>query len=245
MGLFNFFNKNKENTGSGDVSNTDAISKINLRKETVNKICLEKKELTDLTSRVAVALDFSGSMEDDYKQGLVQDIVERVLPIAMKFDDDGEADVYLFSNSVYKAGTVNINNILGFIDKAIKGKKNLMRGTNFAPVLKTAMDKYAKKNPSKVPTYLLFITDGDNWDRNETTEVLREMSRYNIFVQFISIKGIVLYLQGLDDMSGRFIDNANYFDLSDIYKISDESLYRKLLEEYPAYLKEAKNKGLI
>ena len=56
---------------------SDAITTINLRKEKLNKICLEKKELQDLTSKVVVVLDYSGSMDQLYRDGVVQETLNR------------------------------------------------------------------------------------------------------------------------------------------------------------------------
>jgi len=48
-----------------------------------------------------------------------------------------------------------------------------------------------------------------------------------------------------DTMDGRFIDNANFFQLNDLNKISDEELYDRLLAEFPTWLREAKIKRII
>ena len=45
-------------------------------------------------------------------------------------------------------------------------------------------------------------------------------------------------------MPGRVVDNANFFSLDDVDKISDEELYNKLLNEFPMWLKEAIEKGI-
>ncbi|MDU5949065.1 MAG: VWA domain-containing protein, partial [Paenibacillus macerans] len=52
-------------------------------------------------------------------------------------------------------------------------------------------------------------------------------------------------LQKLDEMPGRYIDNANFFALDDISSISDEELYDRLLNEFPAWIKEARAKGIL
>ena len=93
--MFDFFKKkNKEvnNEKTTNINNRANLSKIDLRKKTVNLICLEKKELINLKSKVALVLDFSYSMERLYTNGTVQDIVERIFPLALQFDKDGELD---------------------------------------------------------------------------------------------------------------------------------------------------------
>ena len=52
-------------------------------------------------------------------------------------------------------------------------------------------------------------------------------------------------LPKLDDMTGRIVDNCNFFALDRITSISDERLYELLLEEFPSWLNEAKSKRII
>lgn len=101
--------------------------------------------------------------------------------------------------------------------------------------------------PSAVPTIVFFVTDGDNWDKAQTEHVLREASRQGIFWQFIGIGGDeeFKFLKKLDDLSGRFIDNADFVDAGDIKQMSDEALYNEILKEIPSWLSIAKRKGLV
>ena len=67
-----------------------------------------------------------------------------------------------------------------------------------------------------------------------------------IFWQFVGLGGKNYgILENLDDMTGRVIDNCNFFALDDLHDISEEALYEKMLEEFPEWLKEARQLGLI
>ena len=46
-------------------------------------------------------------------------------------------------------------------------------------------------------------------------------------------------------MEGRFVDNANFFSVNDLNKMSDEKLYNKLLGEYPEWISKAKHLGIL
>ncbi|MFZ3076008.1 MAG: VWA domain-containing protein [Psychrobacter glacincola] len=46
-------------------------------------------------------------------------------------------------------------------------------------------------------------------------------------------------------MTGRVIDNCNFFELDDLDDISEEALYENMLEEFPVWLKEAREIGSI
>ncbi|KJS86179.1 VWA domain-containing protein [Desulfosporosinus sp. BICA1-9] len=58
-----------------------------------------------------------------------------------------------------------------------------------------------------------------------------------LFWQFVGI-GRENYgiLEKLDTMESRVVDNANFFAIDDIDRISDEQLYERLLNEFPHLL---------
>lgn len=53
------------------------------------------------------------------------------------------------------------------------------------------------------------------------------------------------YLASLDEMDGRFVDNANFFAMKEPTTLEDDNLYELMLNEYPQWLKEARDKGII
>jgi Uncharacterized protein containing a von Willebrand factor type A (vWA) domain len=235
------------NTGSSlNMSKEQAVSKLNMRKETMSKLCMTKKELGTVRARVAVAFDYSGSMEKWYKRGVVQDIMEKLLPIGLKFDDNGELDMWLFDDHFKRLPSVTEDNFYEYINREVIIKGYDMGGTNYAPVMKDIYNRYAKDEPLDYPSLVLFITDGDNYDKDQAERMIREASKKNIFWQFVGVgNGNFDFLEMLDEMEGRFVDNANFFPIKDIHNMSDEDLYEKLLFEYPSWEKLAKGKGLI
>lgn len=225
----------------------ESLKKLTLRKESINKICLKKKELTDLTARVAVVMDYSGSMDTLYRNGTVQSVLERLLPLALKFDDNGELETWIFESRFKRLKDININNYYDYIKNEDILKKYDMGGTNYAPVMRDVLNKYTKEDPSDtVPTLVLFLTDGDNFDKKQTEEVIKKASKYPIFWQFVGLgNSRYSFLESLDEMEGRYIDNANFFAVNNINKISDDELYSKLLNEYPSWIKEAREKNIL
>ncbi len=100
--------------------------------------------------------------------------------------------------------------------------------------------------PADYPAYVLFVTDGDAMDRGAAEKAITEASRYPMFFQFVGIGGSSFsFLDKLDNMGGRFIDNANFFAVSNPASTSDSELYSKMMGEYPDYLKAARAKKLI
>ena len=219
---------------------------VNLAKKAT--ISLEKRQLQQLTAKVALVLDASGSMNRQYKKGRVQEVVNRLLPLAVSFDDDQALDCWAFARDPQYLGEIGLSNYDGFIDNAHGGWRKWALGprvNNEAEVMK-AVTEFYKKDGLDVPVYVLFISDGGVSDNRGITKVMTEAAKLPIFWQFVGLGGRVYgILKKLDDMTGRVIDNCNFFELDDLDDISEEALYENMLEEFPVWLKEAREIGLI
>lgn len=231
-----------------NLSKEESLNLLNLRKDEVNLLCLDKTPLNGLTSRVGVVLDFSGSMSTLYKNGVVQAVLERLFPIALQFDDNGEMELWIFSNGFHRLDNITMENYYGYIKREIMGKYD-MGGTNYAPVLQDVYHKYMIEEPAALPNYIIFITDGDNSDKQAAVRAITEISRYPIFVQFVGISNGYStsfdFLEKLDEMDGRYVDNANFFPITNIMEEEDKVLYNKLLAEYPQWLEYPEVKQMI
>ena len=228
------------------------LSKINLLKKTVD-IVLEKKKLIGVVARVALVIDISRSMFSCYKEGKVQRVIDRIAAVAAKFDDDGVLDMWIFDHRFHRLPSVNENNYENYINREIldKHKQGLFDGKIFGandepPVMKDVIKYYTEESKSEYPAFIVFISDGGIHKNKDIKQIMIESSRYPLFWQFIGI-GNANYgiLEKLDTMPGRVVDNANFFSLDDVDKISDEELYNKLLNEFPMWLKEIKEKGIL
>ncbi len=224
--------------------NIDLNKKISLRKEIVlNEV--KKQNISVNTARVVFVLDHSGSMRTMYKNGTVQDVLERIFPVAMHFDDNAELEFYWFDSVFKELDPVNSSNIDGYVKNVILSKNEHFGGTCYAPVMTEIFDRYAKRDPMNIPTFVIFITDGNNSDKTATKNVLKESSKYNIFWKFIGIGSEEFeFLERLDNLKDRFIDNANYVSINDINSIDDNSLYEKILTEYSDWLNLCKDNGI-
>ena len=224
-----------------NLSKEESIRKVNLAKEEVHKVCLTKSPLSGLISRVGLVLDYSGSMSELYRNGTVQAVIEKILPLAMEFDDNGTMEVWIFENGFHRLPDINLNNFYGYVQREIIGKYK-MGGTNYAPVMQDVFRKYVQEEPAKISDYIVFITDGDNYDHAQTDKVIKEVSKYPIFWQFVGVGNASFnYLRKLDEMQGRYIDNANFFAVSTPSAIQ----YSDLLNEYPGWLADPKVKAML
>lgn len=244
-----------------------------------NKLNLAKQVVLDLTkkagidgqvARVMLCIDRSGSMAGLYKDGTVQQVISRLVPIAMAFDDNQEMEVVVFDDEAQTVKSVTVGNLDNYVKKVLN--KLDFGGTNYAPAIKEVMSLHGTpysvgdqvvgffkslfgSKPNKVesvkvdiPTYVIFITDGHNFDEKETERAMIKASEQGIFFQFVGIGGSRFpQLERLDTMEGRFIDNANFFSIStkDLVSLPDNQFYSKLLHEFPDWLKLAKNKNII
>lgn len=232
------------------------------------RITLEKVGLADHTAKVALCLDISGSMARLYSSGKIQAFAERILALSTRFDDDGSIDMFLFGQQAHHAGELTIRNFNGFVEQVIK-QHPLEGGTYYAKVMsmirayyfgEVHMDRQVR--PQQTPIYVMFVTDGDTFDRPQTVKHMQDSSYEPIFWQFMAIgetkkdagKGGFLrnifksdfsFLEELDELQGRFIDNADFFSVVDPAEIADDALYDLLMQEYPAWVQLAKANGLI
>lgn len=227
--------------GKINLSKEESLRQIDLRKSEVSKICLDKPILSGTKSRVALVLDYSGSMSNLYHDGSVQAVIEKILPLAMNFDDNGEMELWIFEDGFHRLDNITLENYYGYVDNYILPKYN-MGCTQFAPVMSDIKSRYIIEEPQNIPNYIIFITDGENSDTYRTTEMLKDLSNYPIFFQFVGIGNCRFeYLQNLDDMQGRYVDNADFFAIKDINSIT----YEQLLNEYPQWLCEQKVTDMI
>lgn len=205
---------------------------------------LKKKNLETTVARVGLVLDISGSMVPRFKNGTVQSIVNKTLPLAVQFDDDGELDFWFYGTTARKMNSVNLKNYTTAVPEDWKHLMLDLGGRNNEPiVMRMVVDEY---KDTKIPAYVLFITDGGVNQKREIQNIITEASHLPIFWQFVGVGGKNYgILEKLDTMTGRYVDNAGFFALDDFKKVSNEELYARLLEEFPSWLEEIKRKGMI
>lgn len=212
-------------------------------------ISLEKSNLLNVKARVALVLDYSGSMSQQYKSGEVQHVLDRIMPLALNFDDDGSFECWAFAEKALHLNDVNLENLNNYIASEQGGYKkwNAGAGYNNEPaVLEEVLHYFIKESPSNVPVYIVFISDGGVSEARKIKKILQEASSQPIFWQFVGIGGRNYgVLEKLDIMEGRVVDNCNFFKIDNIESISESMLYDFLLQEFPIWLTEAKNKNIV
>lgn len=219
-------------------------------------VSLEKRGLGEHTARVALCIDISASMSGLFRRGAVQRLAERVLALAMRFDDDGAVDVFLFGRDAHVTPPMTLENSADYLQRALKAHP-LEGATFYGKAMREVREHYfgssaARTSPLKerVPVYVMFLTDGEPNDRKDAEEQVRAGAYEPLFWQFMGIGRRFPFLEKLDDLKGRYVDNADFFaigedELLGRNPVPDEQLFDRLMQEYPGWLPQARAKGLL
>lgn len=212
------------------------------------QVSLEKNNLAHVKAQVGLVLDVSGSMNGQYSRGRVQEVINRVVPLAVHFDDDGELDCWGFGAKPCKLPDISLANYKDYVNTADGGWRNWNVGQRInseAKVMRQVIDHY-KQSGDRTPVYIMFLSDGGVHENREITQLIIEAASLNLHWVFVGLGGSRYgILEKLDTLPGRLIDNCAFFAIDDLHDISEEALYDRLMVEFPTWLKEAKAKGII
>lgn len=221
----------------------------------VNRIVLAKSGLaTAPTMRVAVALDISYSMKDEFDDGSVQKVLDQLLGIAKTFDDDGAFDMWTFDDRVDYIGQATENDFGTFVRSKRLGGRG---GTIYSKVLRDipakmfgaaqtststkktggffgfgakTVNETASIGGSDDPVMVLFVTDGAPSEReSDVMAALRAVQDKPIYFQLIGINN-----QGEDFVFLRHaadeLPNVGFVKMNG-FKQSDAQLYDALISD--------------
>ena len=174
--------------------------------------------------------------------------------------DDGEIDVFLFGAKSHEYGTVDVSSYRTFVSDML-AQYPLEGGTRYGAAMGLVREFYAADTKARtLPIYVMFVTDGATMDKDRAIREIREASKDPIFWQFMAIGkkpkkkrglfGRILgsgfdFLEQLDDMPGREVDNADFFLVEDPAGPSDEEMFDLMMDEYPDWLKLVSAKGIL
>ncbi|MET4926003.1 VWA domain-containing protein [Streptomyces sp. PSRA5] len=243
----------------------DMRKRLSLRKEQV-AVSLDKHGVTGVVARVILVLDASGSMTALYSRGVVKNVAERMAAVAAQLDDDGEMQAWTFATNPARLPDLTIGDLPEWLRLHVRvgqmglfGRKKPPRGQVSGQVDMRAVGfqneeqkviaevrAYVRENPVPAPTLVLFFSDGGVYRDREIERELRAAVEEPVFWQFVGL-GRANYgvLQRFDTMAGRRVDNVGFFSVDDIESISDPELYDRLLSEFPSWLRDARQAGIL
>jgi hypothetical protein len=226
--------------GSGPAISLDKVPSglVNLTKTAA--VSLEKSGLTGQRAAVYLVLDHSGSMIPFYQNGSVQHLAEQALGLSANLDDDGLVPLIYFGSHVNQGEDVRLSSYQGVINRTHQTVG--WGSTNYAAAIDYVVDLH-HGNPT--PGLVIFQTDGEPDSRPAAQDALREASRSPLHFAFVGFGNHVSFLQKLDDLRGRAVDNASFFHARDPHRVSDEQLYDGITHEYAGWLAAATAAGVI
>ncbi len=263
MGLFNFGGGNssnganphtvkrtvalvKDTTGAPAVSLAKVEEKggVDLRKKTeAVAVSLKKRNIEGIRAQVVVILDHSGSMNADYRDHKVQELVDRFLGFALTVDIDGSVPVIPFDSRVHNATEVTLENYHNVVQDKI-WKPNQMGSTDLTAALKE-LQKIAEKTDA--PIFCVIVTDGAPNDQHSATEMVCKLAGYPVFIKFLAVQK-VYYLEQLDDLSNddRLLDNVNTKEyLQPLSQVTDTQFAEDMADEWDSWTRAALQAGVL
>lgn len=232
------------------MANIDLVKK----KAEIASISFEKKGITKIpTMRVIADLDVSGSMESMYRKGVVERAFEKLLGLALKFDDNGEIETFAFDTNSYMLPVATANDYGSYVTENITRKfGNYGGGTSYAKPIKANLDLAFGESPGKGlfgglfgrkpaapssndPVLVLFFTDGEAGDVDEASRLIEGARGKPIYFHLIGI-GTSTF-RGLQKLADAY-DNCGFISMKSI-DVTDEQLYDQLASpEFITFLKQ-------
>lgn len=198
-------------------------------------VSLSKAGLDGIRAEVVLIVDHSGSMRDDYENGMVQTVVDRALGFGLQVDLDGKIQVIPFDSKVWPTVEVGLDNYRDVVNREIF-RRDKMGGTYLAPALNVVLQE-AKQATS--PIFLVIVTDDDPSDGNAVISVLNELTQYAVFVKVLTLVEAPFW-DRVDKLSvpGR-VDNLNAQQVHDPAGMSDLAFADVMVEEWSIWVEAA------
>ncbi|MFD9967838.1 vWA domain-containing protein [Streptomyces sp. NPDC059011] len=214
-------------------------------------VSLAKHGLSDRRAAVYLVLDHSGSMRPYYGDGSVQALADRVLGLSANLDDDGRVPVVVFSTDIDAETDIELADHEGRIDRIVAGLGHMGR-TNYHLAMDAVIDHYLDSGATE-PAFVVFQTDGGPSNRAAAERYVCKAAKLPMFWQFIGFgdpgSRQFEFLRRLDDLAvpaKRPVDNAGFFHAGqDPRKVPDAELYDRLLSEFPLWLANARELGIV
>jgi len=159
---------------------------------------LARHALTGHIAKVALIMDWSGSMRELYESRDIQHLVNRFAALAHRFDDDGQIDLFAYHSTgsyIGQFGALDCAEGGLSLENRIREVMGGFGGTDYASGIKTFRNQAFgasgdRSAPLKqdLPWYVGFITDGQNQGSvRECISQFQSMSFEPAFIQCIAL----------------------------------------------------------
>lgn len=242
--------------------------------EVASRVMLSKRVSPNQQWQFILVVDRSGSMEYEYRNGSVQDAVNRALGFAVLVDDDGDVPTIFFDSRLEET-VVTLDDFHDYVSRngiSARGSTDLTKAlehvakiTDNGDLLSASGGGFLKRSSASAPTvrsmqtpaFVTIITDGRPNDPNSAKDLIRKLSYRAIFLKFLYVgtdRQGWQFLEELDDdipvgvsydRGGRLIDNVDAKQLGLLGNTDDSTFYDAMLDEVSTYLEAARRNGLI
>jgi hypothetical protein len=190
-----------------------------------------------------------------------------VLGLSMSgLDDDGNVQVFPFHHEALESFVVDATNYSGAIErwryedvpvggKGLFGKQKTERrerrmgGTEYTAAIEAVVDYATSEGMlahGKPPVLVVFQTDGGSGNVHVVKQLLTQHASLPIFWQFLGLGSNTSFLDVLDNLPGRVVDNVGKCSFPKVSNIPDEEFYDTLISEFlPSWLPEARRLGIV
>lgn len=210
----------------------DLTKKFELNLEKANIFTIPKMD-------TKLAVDKSGSMDDEFRCGWVDHTIDLFLAAALKFDDNGTLEVGFFNHGYIDTPDCTVNDFGNYTKKhgvyadggtcyappiaALANRPDALKAAG--GFLKGLFGKKETPSASLVkPAYIGMVTDGDASDNADFDKLVVSMDKRN-FLQIVVI-GNQVTMSKLNYVNS--LPNVNVMHLPDPHKVTDDIFYEKM-----------------
>jgi hypothetical protein len=230
------------------------------KKQEIVRLSLEKRNVpTDIVMAVKLVLDVSGSIKWLFDNGTMQELVDRLIPVGMRFDDNGALEAYAFGSNVESVEDIVAKDFGSYVNKKFLkqvSRGNLWSGTEYGIALEKVKEDWEEviagptasqtgligsfkslfgkkpapvEKPKQAPAFLMFITDGD--DQGSAVEAEAHIRDLGAMNMYIQLIGVGnSKFAFLRKMADKY-DHVGFVTFPDLANISDEFMYGTLLND--------------
>lgn len=209
---------------------------LNKKAEAVGVSLAKKGVHTAPIMRVGAALDVSTSMDSQIPTAL-QKAFDQLMGVSIRFDDNGELDIFKFNHKCSYVGTATVQNHADYVRRNLKADGS----TNYSPIIIEARKFFLEKKKGglfglggkidRTPVLMMVLTDGqiDREDEAKTVRELRAISNEPMFFHFVGVGGGKGSFPTINRLA-KDLDNVGEVYLPK-FDMSDEAIYEQLISD--------------
>ncbi len=208
------------------------------------KKVLPSLNLAQCRARIVLVIEASQQTAQYFSNGSMQNLITKVLPLAMQFSDNAQLEYWLYGSRPKKMFPIGERNYASAIPNDW-GSLMWSLGENKSET--TAMTEVLSScQPFNMPSYILFITSGNIPLNSQIEQMVVSSSQFPVFWQFLGM-GNSRYgvFENITNLPGSSVCNAKFAAISGFAQNSTPELYKFLLSDFSKWRKEATKMGLI